>query len=183
MSKVAFRWAKAVYQLAEEQNLTEALYEDLKSIRELIYSSSEFARFLKSPVIFNHRKKEIITKLFEGKVGKLTLLFLQKLADRGRAPALEEIINTFEEMYFDKHNILPVKLITAVSLPEDLKQAFVSKLEGFYNKKILLTTEVNPELIGGFQLWIKNKMLDNSVASELQLIKRNFTKSLYVKGL
>ncbi len=183
MSKIAFRWAKAVYQLAEEQNLVDAVYEDLKALRETIYSSEEFSRFLKSPVIFNYRKREILAKLFEGKVQKLTLLFLQKLADRGRAPVLADIIDRFEEMYFDKHNILPVKLVTAIEPTEELKKLFVSKLEGFYSKKILLKTETDPNLIGGFRLWVKNKMLDNSVATELQLIKRNFTKSLYVKGL
>ena len=181
--KIAIRWAKALYKLAEEQNLVEEVYQDFMSLKEDIEQSKEFAMFLRSPAISNYKKAKMLEKIFDGKLNKLTYLFISKLAGRGRSEILYDIILEFKEIYYDKHNLLEAKLITAIQIPEELKSLFIQKLTDVYKKKILLDVEVNPEIIGGFQLWVKNYLLDASVVTELKLIHRKFTENLYLKEI
>ena len=82
-NKIAFRYAKSWIDLAVERNEVESALADVKVLKNLLRENADFSAFVKSPVISFDKKKKILSTLFEDKLSKLTLLFLQLLVSKG----------------------------------------------------------------------------------------------------
>jgi len=76
-NKIAFRYAKSWIDLAVEQKEVDTALADAKVLKNLLKVNADFAAFVRSPVISYDKKKKILSSLFDGKLSKLTLLFLQ----------------------------------------------------------------------------------------------------------
>jgi F-type H+-transporting ATPase subunit delta len=84
-------------------------------------------------------------------------------------------------MYKDIHT---VKLTTATALSEELKQSIVDKIRIDSNlKNIELNTFVEKDLIGGFVLEIGDKLLDASIAYDLNNIKKQFRNNDFIYNI
>ncbi len=177
--RIAHRWAKALYELAQERNEVETAKEELLQIQQLLKTSKEFFLFIKSPIIPHKRKAEIIKKLFEQRFSAMITLFLEKLALKGRETILPEIVKAFMDYYYERNGILVAKVVSAAPLDSSILEEIKAFLAARYKKQILLEQEVKPRLIGGFQIWVKDKMVDLSIYGRLQQLRKQFHLTEY----
>ena len=98
-NKIAFRYAKSWIDLALERNEVESALADVKVLKNLLRVNADFSAFVKSPVISYDKKKSILSTLFEDKLSKLTLLFLQLLVTKHREINLPLIVDSFLSQY------------------------------------------------------------------------------------
>jgi F-type H+-transporting ATPase subunit delta len=49
------------------------------------------------------------------------------------------------------------------------------------NDKVVLEEQIDPSIIGGFVLRFGDNQIDTSVEREIELLRREFEKNLYVK--
>ena len=68
------------------------------------------------------------------------------------------------------------RLVSAHKLSSKEEKAIQTAMEEKIGKKLELTVEVDPELIGGFVLKVGDKLFDGSVSSSLRRIKQELTK-------
>ncbi len=184
VSRIASRYAKSLIDLAVEQDRLERILEDIKSFKKAT-DNREFYLLLKSPIINVTKKQQIFNALFEGKFDTITAAFLRIILNKGREAHLPEIADSFIEQYKIIKKISTVRLTTAATLSAETVSRIKQKLAASAVTKgqhIDLVTKVDPEIIGGFVIEFDDKLYDSSVTHQLDLLRKEFAKNLFVKS-
>ena len=84
---IAIPYAKALFEIALENNALDETMQDMKLIHETCRSSRDFVLMLKSPVITTEKKAKILHDLLDGKMGKITLTFIFIILRKRREPS------------------------------------------------------------------------------------------------
>ena len=180
-NKIAFRYAKSWIDLALERNEVESALADVKVLKNLLRVNADFSAFVKSPVISYDKKKNILSTLFEDKLSKLTLLFLQLLVTKHREINLPLIVDYFLSQYKTLKEISTVKVISAQPLIKEDQEKIIkmasASIVGF--KNIELETVVDESLIGGFIIEMEDYVYDASVKNQIFRLKKSFAENLY----
>jgi F-type H+-transporting ATPase subunit delta len=180
-SRVAGRYAKSIMDLAIERNELETVYADMLFLKQAFGKSSELVTVLKSPIVPGDKKIAVLVALGKGKISEMTLAFNNLLVKKGREAQLPEMADAFIDAYKKHKQIHIVKLTSATELSEDAKNAIVAKVKREGNlEHIELVTKVDPALIGGFILEVGDSMVDTSVASRLNDVKKQFQNNDYI---
>ena len=116
--KVAIRYAKSLLEEAVSNKLEEKVKADTDLFKEAVDSSRDLRIALKNPIIGYDKKYEVLKKIFEGKVQKLTMDFFHIVCKKGRSVNLVEIMTEFENQYYAFKNINRASLSTAISVDE-----------------------------------------------------------------
>jgi F-type H+-transporting ATPase subunit delta len=173
MSVVAKRYSEAYLSSAEERKVLDAAGADSAALLQLIDDSEPFAAFLQYPGVSPEKQTQCLEKLFKGKVDPLTLQFLQLLVQKERLSDLRDILGQALEGWRARKGILQVSVVAAEAFSDDQIKALKKKLADRTGKTIELTVEVDPGLIGGFQLNLQGMVEDYSLAAKLNTFKRN----------
>lgn len=171
--RVSSRYASALFDAAEKENIIEIVMNDVLLIRDYLKTSRELFLLIKSPVVYHWQKKNIFKELFESKIQAMTLNFLLLVADKKREFLLWDILAAFEKLYNYKTGKINAEITTAVELNDLLKTSVVSKLTEKTNKHVLSSFDVDPSLKGGVKIRIEDTVYDSSLANQLRLLKKS----------
>jgi F-type H+-transporting ATPase subunit delta len=177
VTRIASRYAKSLIELAQEQKVLEPVNQDMNMLRNLLKSSGDLVKFLRSPIIQYPRKKRALEAILLGKVTDLTFRFIDLLAQKTREGLLPEIVEEFALQYLHLKQISTALIITAAEITPELQAQIKTKLEqatvGFSNVEV--TTKIDPELIGGFVIEFEGHVYDASVRHELERMRKAFS--------
>jgi F-type H+-transporting ATPase subunit delta len=101
--------------------------------------------------------------------------FINLLAKNGRLDYLRRILRTYVDMYCEDASLAHVRLTTVVESPE-LEARITKEIEQRSGHKVLLETETDPSLIGGYRVEYHGYMLDASVRRQLEILQRQFVE-------
>lgn len=92
------------------------------------------------------------------------------LAENGRLGKINQVINLYKLIMAANRGEIVCEVITAKPLDADTKSKLESALKGFLKKgqTILLTTKVDPSIIGGMIVSVGDKYVDMSIASKVK---------------
>ena len=180
-SKVAGRYAKSLFGLAQERNLQDKVYEDMNLIAKTCSDNRELSLLLKNPIINTNKKDAILTGIFKGKISDLSLSFLQIITRKKREAYIEEIAKEYVNIHKENKGIKRARIITASSLDDKLRNEVLDYLMKKTNKKIELTEEVNKDIIGGYILRWGDEQVDASISKKLRDLHQEFSSNVYVK--
>lgn len=182
--RLASRYAKSLLDIATEQNSVEETLKDMQLIDAVVRHNRDFVVMMRSPVIKADKKISIINAVFAGKITPLTLTFIQLLINKGREQNIDEIATAFISQYRESKKIKMVTLTTATSVNTAVVDTLKAKLAAAFNgSSIEVETKVDPSLLGGFVLDMGDRQLDASILRDLNDIRKQFTKNLYVSQL
>ncbi len=182
--RLAVRYAKSLLDLAQEQGKLEEVFSDMKLLDNICKTNREFANVLKSPIIKEDKKNQIITSVTEGRINSLTASFIKLLGTKSRESNLPEIISAFIQQYNEAKGIHKVKLTTAIEISAEMKNAFINRIktsEGI--KNIELQTVVDEDIVGGFILEMEGKLADGSIRRDLNDVQKQFMNNDYIQKL
>jgi len=183
-TKVAQRYAKALFDLALETGKVEEVKNDLDTINGVKHP--ELQILLISPVITGEKKTSVFEAVFAKHVQPLTTSFFKLVFMKGRSVAIKEIVSAFMNMYRTHKGIQVVELTTAIPLSEETRKSIKAILQQnvmLLNKTIELNEHVDASLIGGMVVQVDDKLFDASIRHDLQFIKRQFVKNMYVQEI
>ena len=173
---IANRYAEALFQLSEEENITKEIYNELHDVVEVIKNNKELDNVLKSPLVAKNEKTQLIEALFNNKINNDLKNFLKILVEKGRISSLKSIELTFKELLNDKHNIIEGTVISAIALTEKQAKELEEKLSKKYNKNVTLENEVDQSILGGVLVRLGNTQIDGYVKTRLNNIKDQLTQ-------
>jgi F-type H+-transporting ATPase subunit delta len=181
-SRVASRYVKSLLGLAVEQKALEAVHQDMLAFAKLCRENRAFTLMLKSPVIKHEKKREILEKIFVGKVHALTMSIFDIITSKNREPILPAIANEFHVAYNEYKGIGAASIISAVPLDKKLREEIEQIVKKLSDKKqVEITEKVDAEMIGGFILNVGDRQIDTSIRSKLKALKVKFSQNPYVK--
>lgn len=167
-SAISVRYAKALYNLALEQDKGETIYNDLTLIKNTLDGEPLLRNFLKSPAISGKEKKSTLHTILENSVDSLSLRFIDLITDKNREMFLYRIALEYIRLYMENKNYVQVKIISAVELNEKQIEILNKSISNQLNKEPVIETVVDKTLLGGYQLILGNKQLDHSVKRMLK---------------
>ncbi len=182
VTRIASRYAKSLIDLAVEQDKLERVLEDVKTFQKAA-DDRDFYLLLKSPIINASKKQSIFNALFEDRFDEMTSAFIKIILNKGREAYLPEIADEFINQYKEIKHISTVKLTTAAPLGAEtisrIKQKLVASTAT--EEHVELITKVDPDIVGGFVIEFDDKLYDESVTHKMELLRKEFSKNLFVK--
>ena len=183
-TKVAQRYSKALFDLALETGKLEEVKNDLDLIKGI--GHKELSILLVSPVVSGDKKTAIFDAIFSKHVQPLTVSFFKLVFTKGRSVAIDEILEAYASKYREHKGIKVVELTTAIVATDEVRNTVREQLKGnrfLQDKTIELKEKVDASIIGGMILQVDDKLFDASIKHDLQHIKRQFIKNMYVSEL
>ena len=168
---IANRYAEALFELSEEENITKEIYNELNNVVDILKNNKDLDNVLKSPLVAKSEKVQLIETLFNTKINNNLKNFLKILVEKGRISSLKSIKLTFKELLNDKHNIIEGTVISAIALTNEKVKELEEKLSKKYNKNVTLENKVDESILGGVLVRLGNTQIDGSVKTRLDNIK------------
>lgn len=171
-SLIAVRYAKALYVLSVEKNITESIYKDIIAVDQFLSESTDLQVFLTNPIHKPSQKKKIISEIWSTQIHLVTLNFLNLVIDQKRESMIKDILRDFRDMYRAGKNIKNVTFISATPLADVFQHEIETLLQKAYQSEIELHIEVKEDLLGGFILVVDGKLMDASLSNQIKQIKK-----------
>jgi len=182
--RLAIRYAKSLIDQAVEKDQLTEVYDDMQFLKNTCENNPDFIALLDSPIIEAHKKNKIIEAIITNRVSNLTATFIKLLGSKSRESNLPEIISAYIDQYNKLKDIHKVRLTTATTLSDEIKDSFINKIKTSNNiSNIELETIVDEKLIGGFVLEMDGKLLDASILRDLKDVRKQFQDNEWIHKL
>jgi len=166
------RYAKALFDLAQDENSLEAVYSSFQEISVILHQRHDLSAFIHNPLLSVENKATVLKRVFEHKVPDLLYKFLLFINAKNRLSSLAGIYQSLDVLYLEKKNQIRVDLQTPYAIQEDQVENIQRKLNRKYHKEISLNTQINPELMGGFRLLAEGTLYDGTIKTQLEQFRQ-----------
>jgi F-type H+-transporting ATPase subunit delta len=172
VSGIAERYAGALYDLADEQNVLDQTADDLRGLATMLDDSDDFRRLIRSPVISKEDQAGAANAVVE-KAGAADLVrrFIGAIAANRRLFALPTIITSFLDLLATRRGIVRAQVTSAHALSESQRQELSDALKASMGNEVSLDVQVNPALIGGLIVRVGSRMIDSSLKTKLERLQ------------
>lgn len=174
-TKTAGRYAKALLEIAIEQNKVEQVAGDMSYLLEANNETVDFQLLLDSPVVNSDKKIAIFGELF-GQFEDISMSFIKLIAKNRRESYLPAIAHSFEQQVKEYKGIVPVTIVSATPLDAAVRGGIIGKIEKSVSGQLEIKELVDESLIGGFIVRMGDKQIDASVANQLNNLKQRLTR-------
>jgi F-type H+-transporting ATPase subunit delta len=173
LSGVAERYATALYDLADESKSLDAVAEDLRHLKAMIDGSPDLRRFLRSPLIDRQAQtRGMQAVLAAAKTGDLVRRFVGVVGGNRRLFVLPGMVDAFLARLAKRRGEATVQVASARPLSAEQSAALTDALKKVVGQKINIEAKVEPELIGGLVVRVGSRMVDTSIRTQLQKLRR-----------
>lgn len=172
--RIAYRYAKALIELAEEQKVLDKVQEDLHTFGKVCSTNRDFINMLNNPVVTHDKKLKILKALFEKRFHKITNSFIEITTRKNRENVIEATCLEFNNLYNIKKGIDEATVTTTFELDNSLRSEFIKAVKAINGREAVLKEKVDKEIIGGYILKIEDRQIDESVRSKLKELEYKF---------
>ena len=170
--KISVRYARALFQLAQEQGCEDAVYEGLtRFAHNYLLAIAQFNEVLADPIVQPEEKVKLLEMAVGEPLHDALKQFIAFVAEQKREDKMFLIALKFMEMYRTKHGILSTHVTTATELSESSYDKIKAFIKQTFDADAEMDVKIDPSLIGGFILDIENTRMDASVAGQLNALK------------
>lgn len=168
---VARRYARALFELAEEQGTVDAVHVALVAIAELL-EDRRVARVLTGPVA-RERKQELLRTIATNAGAPPALRdFLQLLAERHRLRRLSAIRAVFDELVDRRCGRTRAVVRSAAPLPPDALAELTRVFGALTGKQVIAEVGIEPELLAGVIVEVAGRVYDGSLRTQLGKLRQ-----------
>jgi F-type H+-transporting ATPase subunit delta len=167
----AARFARALFDVSRASDPAKTGRE-LNGFVDLVGNHPELLRTLTSVALPPAVKQKIVAELLklqplEGPLGRILTL----LAERDQIALVPLINEAYQQRLLDYQQVVRAEVTTAVALPPDRAAALEQSLSKATGKRVVVTTQVDPSIIGGVVAKIGSRIYNGSVAHHLTRVK------------
>jgi F-type H+-transporting ATPase subunit delta len=169
---IARRYARALFSIGVDQRNFEVLGGELDALAALWTEATEVRQSLSNPIFKSSQKRAILQGLLPRvaptrEVQSLAFLLLE----RGRISALPAIARAYQEMCDDKLGRARATVRSARPLDGATENEIRRVLERRTGRNVIMTTEVDPSLVGGIVAQVAGLVIDGSVRARLHALR------------
>ena len=166
------RYAKSIFELAQDANLLEKVEKDLLALSSCFEEVEVLKLFLENPSVSSKDQEAVMVKILDKiKAQDLTVKFVKLLIKNNRSFLIAKISQDYVGLFQAYNNEVVAEVISAKSLTKKQVEDLEKSLSDSLNKKVKAEISVDEEIIGGLVLKIGSKMFDASVLGKLKEIE------------
>lgn len=173
MTGVKQEYGGAMYLLASDEGLGEALLAQLREVCGLFDENPAYTALLEAPTVSLSEKKELLDAAFAGRVHPYIVSFLKILVEHGYCRFFPDCCAEYEARYNEAHGICTARITSAVPLTDEQRERLRAKLCGILGKRVDMTCTVEPSLLGGVKAELDGILLDGTVKNKMDTIRDN----------
>lgn len=166
----ARRYARAVFELAEQQHEIDRWTERLTGIREL-FSDPQVASALSNPTIPMEQREAFIAAA-PHLVDQEATNLARMLVESGRVREVAGIEQEFQSMADEAAGRIRATVTTAIELTGADRERIANELSRRVGKDVRLSVAVDPRIVGGLKVQFGDRIFDATIASRLQQLRR-----------
>ncbi|MEK7813973.1 MAG: ATP synthase F1 subunit delta [Candidatus Desantisbacteria bacterium] len=176
-NSVAARYAQAFFDIAKEDEQIDEYGQELTIVSDALSMNPEFFRLIRHPAMTDVQKKELLKQILTAcSLSKPTHEFLMVLERRKRMNLIQKIADSYLQMADNQKNIITVIVTSAIPLSSTQQDALRNKLSQMISSVIKLKMQVEPEIIGGLIIRLKDRVIDGSVRGRLERLKAGIVR-------
>jgi F-type H+-transporting ATPase subunit delta len=174
-------YGRALFEAARETGKVDAVQRDLGALGEAVLGNANLVRVLFNPGFPESGKKQVLLSLAKD-AEPLVVNFLQVLADHGRLSDMPAALEQFEELHGEVERSLEVVLITAIPLDDAQAERLRATLASQTGRPVALERRVDPTILGGVVLRVRDLLIDASVRGRLEALRVSLRKARLAAG-
>ena len=175
MEEVAEVYARALFEVAMDQSKLEQIHEQLGAFADSMNENMDLRRFFFSPYFSTEEKKEALKRMLKG-AEEPFMNFLEALLERHRMPVIFRIRARFDQLWGEEHKLLPVQVTSAVELDKRTINEIGERIGEQVGREVELSSNVDPEILGGLVLRVGNFVLDASIRNRLEQLRKQVAR-------
>lgn len=169
---VARRYARALFDIGVSKGSYEVLGNELGELAATYEGSPELRQTLENPVFKLDQRRGILEKILPRVApSKEVRSFALLLLERNRISALPAIARSYKELVDGILGRVQATVTSAKPLDPATTSQVQRALERRTGKKVVLTTTIDPELIGGIVARVGDLVFDGSLKSRLETLR------------
>ena len=176
MEEIAEVYSRSLFEVAQKADALDRIHDELGEFADAVADNRELQVFFFSPYFSSQEKKDGIAKLVTD-ADENFVRFLELLAERHRVPAVFRIRRAFDEMWAEENKLLPVTVTSAVELDDQLVEDIGKRITEQTDRKVDLSSKVDPDVLGGIVLQVGNMVLDASLRHRLEALRKQVVKA------
>jgi F-type H+-transporting ATPase subunit delta len=174
----AVEQAKEIFKTALESNGLNRWQSDLRVLAGLARDKT-LAAMLENPEIsFDEKAGKLAERL--GDANPDVLKLLSELIGKGRLAEMDDISYEYQRL-LDSHRGIEgtetAEIITAIRLDDDYILEISKRLTDMAGKPVVVSTKVDPDMIGGIIIKLGDKVVDGSIRSRLAALRRDLSRA------
>jgi F-type H+-transporting ATPase subunit delta len=161
-----------LHDLAVEAKAVPQVEADLGRFEELLSSSEDLTRLIRSPVFSaDDQLKAISAILDKAGIGGLVGNFLRVVAKNRRLFAVPAMITAFRRIAAEYRGEIAAEVTSAHALTPDQENELKAALKDVAGKDVAITVTVDPSLLGGIIVKVGSRQIDTSLRTKLNSLK------------
>ena len=168
LATIARPYAEALFQSSRaDLNGTSQWLDALAAVA----GNPQLLQFADNPKVGNQQVFDVVSDVARVQLPASGQNFLRTVIDNGRLAALPEVARQFREMKNAQSGSSDATVYSAFPIPAEQLGAVAQALEKRFGRKLNLTVQEDPSLIGGIRVVVGDEVLDTSVKARLEQMK------------
>lgn len=170
---MAGRYANALFELALDNKVTDAVKADLDRFDALIANSPDLTRLVRSPVFGADEQLSALTAILDkAGIEGLAANFLRVVTTNRRLFAVRDMIRAYRTLVAQHKGEVTAQVTVAEPLSDKNLDALKGALKSVTGgKDIDFDVKIEPAIIGGLVVKVGSRMIDSSLRTKLNAIK------------
>lgn len=170
-ASLAGRYARALFDLAQEQGSLAAVESSMAALGQALTSSDELKALVASPVVSRADAGRAIAAVAASmKLDPLTGNFLGVLAKNRRLAKLGDVVRAFAGMTASHRGEATADVTSAHPLSSDQVSALKAKLKSRLGRDVSVNLTVDPAILGGLIVKVGSRLVDSSIRTRLNTL-------------
>jgi F-type H+-transporting ATPase subunit delta len=171
MEEIAAVYARSLFEVAKEHDKLDELREQLGEFADALNENRELQVFFFSPYFSTKEKEEGLDRTVSDADPSL-VNFLKLLIQNHRMPVVFRIRRAYEGLWEEENKLLPVHVTSAVELDEKTVKQIGDKISEQTGRRVDLSAQVEPDILGGIVVRVGNSVLDASIRNRLERLRK-----------
>jgi F-type H+-transporting ATPase subunit delta len=171
-SDTAAAYARLLFELASLADSVDATDVALGSVVAAVRGNLELREALTDTSVPVEAKRAVLRDIFGEHVTPEALAIVTLVVERGLADLLPDVARLFGEVAEAERGIIAADVTTAVPLDDALRASLTEKLAAKLGRPVSLRETVDASIVGGVVIKVAGRVLDGSVASQLESVRR-----------
>lgn len=175
MESVASRYGLALYSLALEENKIDSWQKDVKTLKSIFEENTDFIMILGSSFISLEERLEIVEKTLVG-VDKNIIGLIDVIMENNRTDLILDVFESFNSYCNQYRGVSEGLIYSTLKLDQTVIDQIEKKISKIENNKVELKNVIDPSLIGGVKVVIKDHIYDGSIKHNIEMMKKDLLK-------
>lgn len=171
-SELAAAYARTLYDVASLAESVDGTGESLEHAVSAVRGSVDLREALTDTSVPADAKRAVLRDIFGASMTPEALAVVTLLVDRGHAELLPELARAFSRIAEAERGVIVASVTTAVPLDDGRRAALEAKLSAAFGRPVSLRETVDAAILGGMVVKVAGRVIDGSVASQLDSVRR-----------